>query len=102
MIALFYRETAYRKYAYYWLALYLEQDDAERSLVAFERVLNEHPDFPLADEVRYRMLKLRERLGRQRDYLAALQKLLSRTTDVSVRDQIRKAIRKAQGDGDGR
>lgn len=94
MIALFYEDTPYYKYAYYWLGLLTEFPDPERSVYCFEKLLSEFPDFALADEVRHKVLEIRKRRGEVADYRKELKSLLDKTTELRVRAMIESRLSK--------
>jgi tetratricopeptide (TPR) repeat protein len=92
-IILFYRESAYYRYAWYWLGRAAEQDFLdEEAVTCYEKALKETPQCPWREELAYRLLRLQERMGKASDGGRALEDLLNTTEDLDVKAMIRAYI----------
>lgn len=92
-IALLYQDTAYGKYAYYWLGCAKEASfHREEALYCFERFLKQSPRSPLVEDVKYRIFVLKRKLGRVKDLPRSFQRLLEESRDMGVRGHIERDL----------
>ncbi len=98
-IVLFYKDTAYYKYAWYWLGYALEGDFlSEESLRSYRIYLGENRSSPLRDDVRFRILRLRVQLGEVKvgDVKKEMERLRGEVRDLAVKDSIKSYLKRRE------
>lgn len=89
-ILVLHKSLPYHKYAYYWLGEGERVSFHEKeALYCYEKLLKEQPKFPLAEKVRYRMLLLREELGKVKNATKDLKEMMEKVEDLELRRTIR-------------
>jgi tetratricopeptide (TPR) repeat protein len=96
-IALFYKESPYYKYAYYWLGHDAELAfNSKEALECYSRFLKEQPHPLLVEEAKYRMALVEEKCDRTKDATPIIAAIAKETEDLDLARDARRELDKRE------